>query len=631
MENRNEMLAKEPIGKLFIKLSIPAILAQLVNLLYNLVDRIYIGHIDRIGDIALTGVGLTFPLIMFVSAFSSLCGMGGAPKAAIAMGENKQNVANKILGNSVIVTVALAIILSVLLSIFNEPLLYAFGASENTIVYASDYMDIYSKGTIFVMISIGLNSFITTQGYSKYSMLNVIVGAVCNIILDPVFIFLFNMGVKGAALATIISQAVSAFMVIGFLLSKKSKLKINKESLIPNLKIILSCMALGLAPFIMQSTESVLNICFNTSLQKYGGDPAVGAMTICTSLMMFAMMPLQGFTQGAQPIISYNYGAKNPVRIKKTFKILIITCFMYALVYWGIVMIFPKPLASIFTSDAVLLEYATKALRIYMACICLFGIQIACQQTFIALGNAPVSLFLALLRKVILLIPLIYILPLFIDNKVDAVFLAEPIADFIAVMCTLICFLIVFKKSMNKICCITEHKGTLKLETKRLILRQIKYEDAKEIYEGFINQDEFLYWTSNEKRTLEEQEKSLYGIEEKYKNLTYYNWIITLKDSKKIIGSINAHYIENEEKVVINYGLDNRYFNNGYMTEALGKVTDYLINDVRIKRIECGCCIENYASKKVIENNNFSYYGIIKNNVLLKDGNHDIHLFYLEK
>ena len=281
MKNK-EILATEPIGKLFIKLSIPAILAQLVNLLYNIVDRIYIGQ--GISDIALTGVGLTFPLIMFVSAFSSLCGMGGAPKAAIALGKGNQKEANKILGNSILVTLFLAIILTIVLSVFNEPLLYAFGASDNTITYATDYMKIYSIGTIFVMISIGLNAFITTQGFSKYSMLNVVIGALSNIILDPIFIFVFKMGVKGAALATIISQAITSIMVISFLLSKKSKLKIDLESLTPNIKIILSCVALGLAPFIMQSTESILSICFNTSLQKYGGDIAVGSMTICTSL-----------------------------------------------------------------------------------------------------------------------------------------------------------------------------------------------------------------------------------------------------------------------------------------------------------------------------------------------------------
>ena len=626
MKSKSDILANEPIGKLFLKLSIPAILAQLVNLLYNLVDRIYIGHIEEVGDIALTGVGLTFPLIMFVSAFSSLCGMGGAPKASIALGENNQKHANKILGNSVIVTITLALILTIVLSIFNEPLLYAFGASDNTIVYAKDYMDIYSKGTIFVMISIGINTFITTQGYSKYSMLNVIVGALCNIILDPIFIFGFNMGVKGAALATIISQAVSACMVIGFLLSKKSKLRINKESIVLDIKVILSCMALGLAPFIMQSTESVLSICFNTSLYKYGGDLAVGAMTICTSLMMFAMMPLQGFTQGAQPIISYNYGARNPERIKKAFKILIITCFSYALIYWLVVMIFPQVLTNIFTDEITLIEFSTNALRIYMACICLFGIQIACQQTFIALGNAPISLFLALLRKVILLIPLIYILPLFIENKVDAVFLAEPIADFIAVTSTLITFLIVFKKTIKKI----TNSGTKKLKTERLLLRRIKESDAEEIYLGFINQDEFLYWTHKEKRTLEEQIKSLEGIEEKYNNLNYYNWVITLKDSGKIIGSINAHYVSEEEKVIINYGLDNRFFNKGYMTETLEVVLNYLHNQEKIKRIECGCCIENIASKKVIEKTNMKYVGVLEKEVCLKDGCHDMHLYVLE-
>lgn len=451
MNNKNEILATEPIGKLFLKLSIPAILAQLVNLLYNIVDRIYIGHIENVGDIALTGVGLTFPLIMFVSAFASLCGMGGAPKAAIALGEQNSKKANKILGNSVVLTLIFGIILTIILLLFNEPLLYAFGASDNTIVYANDYMNIYAIGTLFVMTSIGLNSFITTQGFSKYSMLNVVVGALTNIILDPIFIFGFKMGVKGAALATIISQGVSALMVLSFLFSKKSKLKINLESLKPELSIIFSCMALGLAPFIMQSTESILSICFNTSLYKYGGDTAVGAMTICSSLMMFAMMPLQGFTQGAQPIISYNYGAKNPERIKKAFKILLITCFGYAFIYWGVVMLFPNVFASIFSDSATLVEFASNALRIYMACICLFGIQIACQQTFIALGNAPISLFLALLRKVILLIPLIYILPTFIENKTNAIFLAEPIADFIAVTTTLISFLIVFKKTMKKI------------------------------------------------------------------------------------------------------------------------------------------------------------------------------------
>lgn len=451
MNSREELLAKAKIGKLFIKLSIPAILAQVVNLLYNIVDRIFIGHLPEVGDIALTGVGVCFPVIMLVSAFASLCGMGGAPKAAIALGEGKKDTANKILANCVSLTIIISIILSILLIVFKTPLLYAFGASENTFYYGHKYLSIYALGTIFVMISIGLNAFITTQGFSKVSMINVVVGALTNIILDPILMFGFNMGVAGAAVATVISQALSAFLVLRFLLSKKTILKIKLNDLKPNLKIIGSCISLGLAPFIMQSTESILSICFNTSLFKYGGDLAVGSMTILTSLMMFAMLPLQGFTQGAQPIISYNYGAKNPERIKKTFKILLITCLAYSMLYWGLIMLFPHAFVSLFTTKVELIAFASDAIRIYMAVIGIFGIQIACQQTFISLGNAPISLFLALLRKVILLIPLIYIVPLFVENKCNGVFLAEPIADAIAVSVTQITFLVVFKKSLKKI------------------------------------------------------------------------------------------------------------------------------------------------------------------------------------
>ena len=377
--------------------------------------------------------------------------MGGAPKAAIKMGEGNTEEANKILGNCTMLTIITSIILTLVVQIFKEPLLYLFAASDNTITYALDYMGIYSLGTIFVMISLGLNAFITTQGFSKISMINVIIGAVTNIILDPIFIFGFNMGVKGAALATIISQAVSAFFVVRFLLSKKTRLKLELKYLKLDIKIILSVISLGLAPFIMQSTEAILNICFNTSLYKYGGDIAVGTMTILSSLMQFAMLPIQGFAQGAQPIISYNLGSRQPDRIKKAFKILLIISVSFSVMFWLVSMLLPSTLIGIFTEKKELIEFASRALRIYMAVICLFGIQLACQQTFVSLGNAPVSLFLALLRKVILLIPLIYIVPLFMENKCDAVFLAEPIADFIAVSTTGIMFLIIFKKTMKKI------------------------------------------------------------------------------------------------------------------------------------------------------------------------------------
>ena len=447
----NNPLAIEPVTKLFFKLAIPSVLAQLVNLLYNLVDRIFIGRITDVGSTALTGVGVCFPLIIIISAFSSLFGMGGAPKAAIKLGEGNKDEANKILGNSITMTLIFAVILTIIVMIFKEPILYLFGASENTIQYSLEYMNVYVWGTIFVMISLGLNAFITTQGFSKISMFNVIIGAAINIALDPLFIFGFNLGVKGAAIATIISQAISAFLVIRFLLSKKSILKISLKDLKIDIKIILSIIALGLSPFIMQVTESIISICFNTSLLKYGGDIAVGTMTILSSLMQFAMFPLQGFAQGAQPIISYNFGAKNPDRIKKTFKILLIICITYSVIFWGVSMIAPKALISMFTEDTNLIIFASNALRIYMAVICLFGIQIACQQTFVSLGNAPVSLFLALLRKVILLIPLIYIVPLFMDNKCNGIFLAEPIADFLAVSTTAIMFIVVFNKSMKKI------------------------------------------------------------------------------------------------------------------------------------------------------------------------------------
>lgn len=451
-KQNDEKLATEPIGKLFLKLSIPAVLAQIINLLYNIIDRMYIGHIPDVGSVALTGVGVTLPIIMIVSAFSCLCGMGGAPKAAIAIGEKDFAKANKILGNCVTLTIILSIVLTTIISIFNRDLLLVFGASSNTIEYAVDYIEIYVIGTIFVMIALGLNMFITTQGFAKVSMINVVVGAVLNMILDPIFIYLFKMGVKGAALATIIAQAVSSILVIRFLLSKKSILKITPSNLKIDIKILFSCIALGISPFIMQSTESILSICFNTSLFKYEGDIAVGTMTILTSLMQFAMLPLQGFTQGAQPIISYNYGARNPERCKKTFKVLLITCLTYSMILYLLIMIFPSGFVKLFTDEAALIEYAVWALRIYMAVIGIFGIQIACQQTFIALGNAKISLFLAVLRKIILLIPLIYIVPLFTpNNKTLGVFLAEPIADTIAVLTTAICFIIIFKKTMKNI------------------------------------------------------------------------------------------------------------------------------------------------------------------------------------
>lgn len=449
----NEMkdnLGTQSIGKLLFKLAIPAITAQIINVLYNIVDRIYIGHIPEVGANALTGVGVTFPLIMIISAFASLVGMGGAPRAAIMMGKSENDSAEEILGNCVTTLTFISIILTIVFLIFNDKLLLLFGASENTLYYASSYMNIYTLGTLFVQISLGLNMFITTQGFAKTSMMTVIIGAVINIILDPIFIFVFKMGVQGAALATIISQAVSAIWVLKFLAGKTTVLKIKRQHLKIKPSVILPVLALGISPFIMQATESILMICFNFSLLKYGGDLAVGAMTILSSVMQFTLMPVMGLTQGAQPIISYNYGAKNAERVKKAFWMLLLSSLIYTFIMWLIIISFPSIFASIFTKSGELIATAAWALRIYMSVSFLMGIQLACQQTFLALGNAKVSLFLALLRKILLLIPLIFILPLLFKNKVFAVFLAEPVADAIAVTVTTILFTIHFKKTLKE-------------------------------------------------------------------------------------------------------------------------------------------------------------------------------------
>ncbi len=449
MENK-EFLGTERIGKLLFKLALPSVVAQLVNLLYNMVDRVYIGHMENVGSLALTGVGVCMPVILLVSAFAALVGMGGAPQVSIYMGKKDYKTAEKIMGNCFVFLIFISIVLTGFLYIFGEDLLLIFGASENTIGYAIDYMNIYVIGTIFVQMALGMNMFITCQGFTKISMLSVVIGAVLNIILDPILIFNFNMGVKGAALATIISQAVSAVWVVSFLAGKKSGIRLKKENFKVDFRILLPCLALGVSPFIMQATESVINICFNSSLLKYGGDVAVGAMTVLSTVMQFSMLPLQGLTQGAQPITSYNYGAGNPDRVKQSFKLLLISCFVYSMLLWSLVMIMPDKFVLMFNSDPELVSYGSWAMRIYFAVLGIFGIQIACQQTFIAIGNAKTSLFLAVLRKIILLIPLIYILPNFFADKAMAVYLAEPVADIIAVITTSILFARYFSKTLKK-------------------------------------------------------------------------------------------------------------------------------------------------------------------------------------
>ena len=449
MPGDKSFLGTEPIGKLLLKLAIPTVVAQLVNMLYNIVDRIYIGHIPEIGSLALTGVGVCMPIIMINSAFATLIGSGGAPKASIYMGKKDNTSAETILGGCFTLQICISVVLTVLLLLFSRNLLLMFGASENTIGYACDYMSIYACGTLFVHLTLGMGAFITAQGFAKEGMVTVLIGAVTNIVLDPIFIFGLNMGVKGAALATIISQFLSCIWVLKFLTGKKTMLRIKKEHLRINGKLVFPCVALGLSTFIMQSSESVISVCFNSSLLKYGGDIAVGAMTILTSVMQFAMLPMQGVAQGSQPIISYNYGAGNTLRVKHTFKLLLTTCLCYSFAIWAAIMLFPQFFAKIFTPDTALISFSATALRIYCAVLCIFGIQVASQMTFVSIGNAPCSIIVAIVRKFVLLLPLIYVIPHFVADKTMGVYLAEPIADVIAVTFTAVLFSIQFKKALK--------------------------------------------------------------------------------------------------------------------------------------------------------------------------------------
>ncbi|MGL5674875.1 MAG: MATE family efflux transporter [Cellulosilyticaceae bacterium] len=483
MSKQTTDLGKDSVGKLMIKLALPAIVAQLVNVLYNIVDRVFIGRLPA-GETAIAGVGVAFPIIIIISAFAALFGIGGAPLAAIKMGENKKEDAEKIMSNSFSLLILIGVILTIVLMVFKEPILWAFGASENTIGYAKDYLTLYLIGTIAVLIALGMNAYINTQGFAKVGMLTVMVGAIINIILDPIFIFGLGLGVKGAALATIIAQFVSAIWVMWFffgkdqkfksktlteIFGKKSDLRLRKKYMVPEPKVALAIMGLGVSPFIMQSTESLVLISLNKQLAIHGnaigpgiGDLAIGAMTIMGSIMQIVTLPLQGLSQGAQPIISYNYGAKNMDRVKKAYKMLLATCMFYTVVMWSTLMFVPEILVKIFNNKPELMEITTWSIRIFFAGIILFGAQIACQQTFLALGQAKISLFLALLRKVILLVPLIYILPTFMEDQLGAVFMAEPIADILAAITTMICFGIFYKKTFNKkVDETTDEKGTI--------------------------------------------------------------------------------------------------------------------------------------------------------------------------
>lgn len=449
--NDNSFLGVEPVGKLLFRLAVPTVVAGLVNMLYNIVDRIYIGHMPEDGTLALTGVGVCLPVILIVSAFACFVSSGGAPRASIFMGKGDRESAERTLGGCFTFQCIVSVALTVLLLIFGKDFLLLFGASADTIGYAVDYMNIYVLGTIFVELTLGMNTFITAQGFAVFGMLTVLIGAVTNILLDPLFIFAFGMGVRGAALATVISQMISCVWAVYFLCGKKTVLRLKKEYLKPSAKLLLPCVALGTATFIMQASESAISACFNSSLKLYGGDIAVGAMTILSSVMQFAMLPLQGIAQGAQPILSYNFGARNPERVKKTFKCLLFVCLGYSTLLWGAVMLFPGVFAGIFTPDAELIKFTSRALRVYLAALFMFGIQIACQMTFVSIGNAVSSIIVAVTRKFILLIPLIYILPALLPYKTMAVYLSEAVADVIAVTFTSVLFTFQFRKAMKKL------------------------------------------------------------------------------------------------------------------------------------------------------------------------------------
>ena len=451
MKLDHQFLGTEPVGKLLLKLAIPTVTAQLINMLYNIVDRVFIGHMPGDGDLALTGIGICFPLIMLISAFAVLVSGGGAPRASIAMGRGDSEEAERILGSCLTLQICISALLTVALLLWNRDFLLAFGGSENTIEYAVSYMNVYAVGTLFVQLTISMNFYITAQGFAKTSMLTVLIGAVCNIILDPILIFGLNMGVRGAAVATVVSQGISCAWVMAFLCGPKTILRVKPNNLRMRKAILFPCLALGLSPFVMQASESVIFVCFNASLLQYGGDLAVGAMTILTSVMQFALLPIQGVAQGAQPITSYNYGAQNPERVKAVVFLLIKVCLTYSLILWGLIMVFPRAFAGMFTPDPTLLDFTAKALRIYCGGLGIFGLQLACQMTFVAIGYAKSSILVAIVRKFILLLPLIYLMPCLLADKTMAVYTAEPVADLIAVTFTAILFGVQFRKTIRKL------------------------------------------------------------------------------------------------------------------------------------------------------------------------------------
>ena len=447
----DQRLGTAPLVPLIFSLALPTALAQLVNMLYNIVDRIYVGHIPGSGSLALAGLGVTYPIIVLITAFSNLIGMGGAPRASVAMGRGDYKTAEKILGNCITLLIVLSVVLSVIFTIYGEPVLRAFGASENTLPYAMAYLRIYLMGTIFVQFTLGMTPFITNQGFAKTSMATTCIGAVCNIVLDPIFIYGFNMGVEGAAIATILSQAVSAVWVLIFFTGKRSVLRIRKENLIPAGKTLALVLSLGVSPFLMTATECVIQLAFNTGAATYGGDSAVAIMSILFSVAQIANLPVQGFCQGAQPVVGFNFGARKMERVRQAFKIMLAVSMGVTTVVVGAVELAPQLFLGLFSSDAGLIALGAAPLRIYMLGFFFMGAQLACQQTFLGLGEAKISMFIALLRKVILLLPLSLVIPRVFGalglSQLVGLYVAEPVSDIIsASTCTILFFAIEWKK-----------------------------------------------------------------------------------------------------------------------------------------------------------------------------------------
>jgi putative MATE family efflux protein len=446
--SREERMASASIGSLTVSMAFPAILAQLINILYSIIDRIYIGHMKGVGSAALTGVGVTFCITVFISAFSGFISNGAAPLAAIWLGKGDGEHAEKILGNSVTFLLLCTVILMAFFYAFQTPLLYLFGASDATIGYATSYISIYLIGTVFVELSLGLNAFIICQSQSRIAMYSVLIGAVANIILDPIFIFVLHLGVKGAAIATVVSQALSALWVVSFLTGQKTSLKIRLSCMKFESGILFSIFSLGISPFIMRATESFISIVLNHGLQTYGGDLYVGSLTIMQSVMQIFAAPVSGYTQGLAPVISYNYGAGNFKRVREVYRWMIGGCFVFMLLATLTTILFPEWYAFFFTEDTELIALVGKTMPIFMLGMLIFGLQNGIQPTFLALGQAKISLFIAVLRKIILLIPLAIILPHFFG--VMGVYYSEPISDILSATTATVLFLCNIKKILSK-------------------------------------------------------------------------------------------------------------------------------------------------------------------------------------